>query len=60
MAENYIIEDGLDKYYVADLEVTEKTEQMVNIRTLAAFLQDKAPLHLAHLKKMIALEREIV
>lgn len=55
LSEPYIIDDGLDKFFVADLEVTETTEQMKNIRTLEEFLKDKAPERLAFFKEMIEL-----
>ena len=43
IARNYIIENGLDGYYVVDFDVTEDTEQMKNIRTLKEFLEVKEP-----------------
>lgn len=49
----FIIEDGLENYYVVDFDVTEDTEQMKNIRSLKEFLSDKEP------KWLAALEEEI-
>lgn len=49
---------GLSPFYVVDMEVTEKTEQMFNIRTLGNFLKEKNPKRLKHLNKMIAIEVE--
>ena len=40
------------------MEVTETSEQMVNIRTLEEFLEKKNPKKLEYLKNLIAIERE--
>jgi len=48
--------EGLDKFYVVDMEVTEDTEQMTNIRTLEEFLTEKNPKLLEHLKELIEIE----
>lgn len=48
--------EGLDKFYVVDMEVTEKTEQMTNIRTLKEFLEKRNPRRLEHLKTLIQIE----
>lgn len=53
MARNYIVEDGLDSYYVVDFDVTKDTEQIKNIRTLKAFLLDKEPEWLEELERDI-------
>lgn len=49
----YIEHEGLDKYYVVDMEVDGDIEQMVNIRTLEQFLLSKNPRVLADIKSMI-------
>lgn len=56
MARNYIIEDGLDSYYVVDFDVTKTTEQMKNIRTLKEFLSDKEPEWLAEIQSQLSLK----
>ena len=45
--------DGLDKFYVVDMEVTEKTEHMTNIRTLEEFLEKRNPQRLECLRALI-------
>lgn len=55
-SEPEITHEGLDKFYVADMVVTEKTEQMTNIRTLEEFLSEKNPKLLEHLKTLIQIE----
>ena len=57
-SENYIIMDGIEQYYVADMKVEEKTEQMINIRTLEDFLNQHDPEYLQELKELIKMERE--
>ena len=57
MSENYIIMDGIEQYYVADMKVDEKTEQMTNIRTLEEFLNQHDPKYLRQLKDLIEMER---
>ena len=42
-SESYIEHEGLDNYYVVDMQVDKNTEQMFNIRTLEEFLSEKAP-----------------
>lgn len=56
-SENYIIHDGLEQYYVADFEVDEKTEHMINIRTLVDFLREKDPEQLDNLQELIEIEK---
>lgn len=53
MSTNYIVEDGIENYYVADFKVDAKTEQMINIRTLEEFLTEKDPKQLEYLKEQI-------
>lgn len=57
-SESEIEHEGLDKFYVVDMEVTGTSEQMVNIRTLEEFLEKKNPKELEYLKNLIAIERE--
>lgn len=57
VSENYIIYDGLDQYYVADFEVDNKIEHMINIRTLQAFLKEKDPDQLENLLELIEIEK---
>lgn len=53
LSETYILEDGLEQFYVVDFEVTKDKEHMINIRTLEEFLEEKAPKRLKELKKLI-------
>lgn len=39
MSKEYIEQDSIDEYYIVDMNVTESTEQMTNIRTLKDFLE---------------------
>ena len=57
-SEPEIAYEGLNSYYIVDMEVTENTEQIVNIRTLEEFLKNKNPERLKHLKELIATEVE--
>ena len=52
-SKSMIVDNGLDGFYVADLIVDEKTEQMVNIRTLEEFLSEKDPKFLGRLRNLI-------
>ncbi len=45
--------DGFGKFYVVDMEVDEKMEQMTNIRTLEEFLSEKNPKRLEELKMFV-------
>ncbi len=56
LSEDYIITDGIDKYYVVDMKVDEGMEQMFNIRTLEAFLQERAPDFMSYLKEIMEIE----
>ncbi len=55
-SENYIVNDGLDPYYVVDFDVDEKMERMKNIRTLCEFLEEKDPDQLETLLELIEIE----
>lgn len=57
VSENYIVNDGLDQYYVVDFDVTDKMEQMKNIRTLREFLEEKDPDRLETLLELIEIEK---
>lgn len=48
--------EGLDNFYVVDMEVTEKTEQMTNIRTLKEFLEKRNPRRLEYLRTLVEIE----
>lgn len=39
----YIEHEGLDRYYIADIEVDGDMEQLTNIRTLEEFLKEREP-----------------
>ena len=54
----YIEHEGLEKYYVADMELDGDMEQMTNIRTLEEFLRQKNPKLLKSIREMIELEQE--
>lgn len=53
-SEEYILTEGFNKFYVADMEVDEKTEHMINIRTLEEFLKEKDPDRLRELKELMS------
>lgn len=54
-----IVQHGLEKFYVVDFKVTEKSEQMFHIRTLKEFLEIMSPDYLKELQMDIALEKRI-
>ena len=45
-----IVQHGLEKFYVVDFKVTEKSEQMFHIRTLKEFLEIMSPDYLKELQ----------
>ena len=54
----YVEHEGLEKYYVVDMELDGDMEQMTNIRTLEEFLKQKNPKLLRSIREMIELEKE--
>ena len=51
-----IAHDGMDQYFVADFEVAGKMEQMVNIRSLRDFLEEKDPKQLKFILDLMEIE----
>lgn len=58
MAEVYIEREGLESYYIVDMEVNGDMEQMVHIRTLKVFLEEKNPKLLKRLERNTAVFQE--
>lgn len=54
----YIEHEGLEKYYVVDMELDGDMEQMTNIRTLEEYLRQKNTKILKSIREMIELEQE--
>ena len=56
-SETYIVHEGLNGFYVADLKIENDMWQPENIQTLEQYLVKKNPGRLTELKKMIELQR---
>ena len=54
-SETYIVQEGLDGFYLADLKIENDMWQPENIQTLEQYLVKKNPGRLTELKKMIEL-----
>ena len=57
-SESYIEHEGLDKFYVADVQVGCDMEQMVNIQPLEQYLERKNPERLQYFKVRMGLEND--